>query len=72
MSLRAAINAKCRECIYDPIGSRGAWRQQVDACTSYGCPLYQVRPRSMRGANPENRADLLHPLTASDLGKGAA
>lgn len=45
-SLRQAINAKCKECIYDPIG-RGTWRQQVEACTSYACPLYPIRPKAM-------------------------
>ena len=43
MSLRRAINAKCRECIHDP-ASPGRWRQQVAACTSYSYPLYEVRP----------------------------
>jgi hypothetical protein len=46
VSLRKAIDAKCRECIYDPIGGGGTWRQQVHACTSYRCPLYPVRPLS--------------------------
>ena len=46
MSFRAAINAKCKECIYDPIGGVGNWRQQVEACTSRTCPLYSVRPTS--------------------------
>ena len=27
-SLRAAINAKCKSCIYDP-GTRGSWRDQT-------------------------------------------
>lgn len=39
------INAKCCECIYDPL-SEGTWRQQVEKCTSFACPLYEVRPRS--------------------------
>lgn len=43
--LRRAVDAKCRECIYDP-GAAGTWRQQVTACTSPGCPLYAVRPLS--------------------------
>ena len=43
-SLRAAINDKCRECIYDSIGGAGTWREQVTACTSRACPLYPVRP----------------------------
>ena len=44
--LRGKINAKCIECIYDPDGKgNGKWREQVDQCTSFGCPLYPVRPR---------------------------
>lgn len=48
MSLRAAINAKCKECIYDPMGGGGNWRQQVEACTSRSCPLFPVRPTSRK------------------------
>jgi len=43
-SLRVAINEKCRECIYDPIGGNGTWVQQVRDCTSGTCPLFDVRP----------------------------
>lgn len=46
LSLRDAINAKCRECIYDPLSGMGTWREQVDACTSPSCPLFPVRPSS--------------------------
>lgn len=45
MSLRAAINAFCRQCLYDP-HQPGRWREQITACTSRGCPLYAVRPTS--------------------------
>lgn len=45
-SLRAAINAKCRDCIYDPQAGLGNWRQQVTGCTVTDCPLYPVRPVS--------------------------
>jgi hypothetical protein len=41
--LRARIDAKCAECIYDP-HQTGSWRAQVAACTSLSCPLYPVRP----------------------------
>ena len=41
--LRSAINSMCKDCIYDPY-DKGTWRQQVEACTSYNCPLYDVRP----------------------------
>lgn len=44
-SLRAAINAMCRQCIHDP-GSRGNWREQVAACSSANCPLHPFRPIS--------------------------
>jgi len=44
--LRGKINANCAYCIYDPFGSKGTWRQQVEECTSYDCPLYEVRPVS--------------------------
>lgn len=57
MSLRAAVNAKCKECIYDPIAGRGTWRQQVEACTSRSCPLFAVRPTSS-SSKVEDEADL--------------
>ena len=43
-SMRAAIDAFCKQCIYDPIGGSGTWRQQVEACTAVKCPLYDFRP----------------------------
>lgn len=54
MSLRKAVNAKCRECIYDP-HEAGTWRQQIAACTALTCPLYAVRPTST--ASYSNRAN---------------
>ena len=48
-SLRSAINAKCKECIYDPIAGGGTWRSQVTECTSVTCPLFDVRPTSGGG-----------------------
>lgn len=45
---RAAINAKCKDCTYDPLG-RGTWRQQVEGCGVTGCPLYPLRPRPTKG-----------------------
>jgi hypothetical protein len=46
--LRGSIDAKCAECIYDPIDD-GSWRLQVENCTSYACPLYSVRPIPIKG-----------------------
>lgn len=48
---RGKINAKCCECIYDPLAS-GTWRQQVESCTSFACPLYDVRPMSKAEKEP--------------------
>ena len=44
-SMRKAINAMCKGCIFDPVAG-GQWRQQVEACTSPECPLFELRPRS--------------------------
>ncbi|MCU0767569.1 MAG: hypothetical protein MUE39_09370 [Gammaproteobacteria bacterium] len=48
MSLRAAINRKCRECIYDAKSGAGTWRQQIEACTATTCPLWPVRPKATK------------------------
>ncbi len=45
MSLRRAINAMCKACIYDSY-QPGNWKQQVQACTSPRCPLFPDRPTS--------------------------
>lgn len=42
-SLRAAIDAACKACLYDP-GAGGKWREQVALCSSASCPLHHVRP----------------------------
>ena len=48
MSYKSAVVAKCKECIYDPKSGAGTWRQQVEACTSYSCPLFDYRPKSIK------------------------
>jgi hypothetical protein len=52
MSLRAAINAKCKDCIYDPKSGHGTWRQQVEGCTVTRCALFPVRPRAQAPKDP--------------------
>jgi len=52
MSLRKAINEKCKDCIYDDLAA-GTWLQQVTICSSEDCPLFDVRPKS-KSAIPEN------------------
>ena len=41
---KAAIDAMCRACLYDP-HQNGTWRQQIEGCSSPTCPLYPYRPR---------------------------
>lgn len=64
----AAINAKCRECIYDPM-SPGNWRQQVEACSSANCPLHSFRPIS-RPKRRAAEADAILPPTQGALCTG--
>ncbi len=43
MSMRKAIDDKCRSCIYDDCAP-GTWRKQVELCTITECGLYPYRP----------------------------
>jgi hypothetical protein len=45
-----AIHQMCKECLYDPIGGRGTWVQQAEACTRKICPLFPYRPKSRASA----------------------
>jgi len=42
-SLRGAINAHCKGCVYDS-NAPGTWLAQVSLCPVTECPLYEVRP----------------------------
>ena len=44
MTRQEAIDAKCKECIFDPL-DEGTWRQQVQACEIKSCALYPYRPK---------------------------
>ena len=44
MSLRNAINLKCKDCIYDP-EVEGGWIQQVSQCDLSDCSLWEHRPK---------------------------
>lgn len=43
-SLRAAINAFCRQCIVDAKPGNGTAAAQIHGCTAHACPLWPVRP----------------------------
>ncbi len=42
-SLRGAINAHCKSCIYDREAA-GTWLAQVTLCSVHKCELWDVRP----------------------------
>ena len=44
-SLRTAIDAKFKKCIYDSLAG-GTRRAQTHACEITTCPLWPVRPKS--------------------------
>jgi hypothetical protein len=67
-SLRAAIDAKCKSCIYDPRSGRGAWREQVAGCSSSSCPLHPVRPLPVKARNPAAEAQSRGPLVIAAAG----
>jgi hypothetical protein len=58
MSLRKAVNDKCKECIYDP-KSQGRWRKQVEDCTSRLCPLYHERPVQIRNSSKKGKSSTI-------------
>jgi len=43
MSMRKAVNDKCKECIYDPKAG-GTWKSQTESCPSTTCPIHPYRP----------------------------
>ena len=45
-SLKKCIEAKCKDCTYDPCAA-GSWRSQVEECTVKSCALWEVRPITM-------------------------
>lgn len=45
-SLKKCVEAKCKDCTYDPCAP-GSWRQQVELCRVKSCALWEVRPVTM-------------------------
>ncbi len=43
MTRQAAIAAKCRDCIFDPM-AKGSWKEQIADCASSPCALHPFRP----------------------------
>jgi hypothetical protein len=67
-SLRAAINAMCKSCLYDPGNGNGAWREQVKGCSSSNCALHSVRPLPVKAIKSGKDAGTgsLAPMAGED------
>ena len=50
MTRQKAIDAKCRECIWDDLAD-GTWRMQVEQCELTACALHPYRPVSRSKAS---------------------
>jgi len=49
-SLKKCIEAKCKDCTYDPL-DKGTWRDQTERCNIQSCPLWPVRPMTTATVN---------------------
>ena len=56
LTRQVAINAKCRDCVYDRMEA-GTWRQQVERCGGADCALYAYRPVSRASTNTSSMVD---------------
>lgn len=57
MSLRKAINEKCKDCIHDP-KAPGSWLKQVGMCIATPCPLHPYRPGRDYGKDKGNKGEI--------------
>jgi len=70
-SLRAAIDAKCKDCIYDDASGLGTWREQIARCTCVDCPIWPIRTGPSSGPYRRARVDEIirrDPAKAHDNG----
>lgn len=56
LTRQQAINAHCKECVYDSVAGLGTWREQVKDCKGYKCHLYPYRPMPA-GSNEQPQTD---------------
>lgn len=65
-SLKKAIAAKCKDCIYDQ-AIAGSWLTQVEACTSVNsCALWPVRPLTIASINLQRKNNATSIAVADD------
>lgn len=64
MTRQQAINAKCKDCIYDPANG-GTWVKQVELCTMPDCALYPYRPLT-KESKPKGAARTSSQIEATE------
>lgn len=67
MTRQESINAKCKDCIYDPKAG-GTWRNQVTLCTSTNCALWDFRPVNEQERN-KRRMDKIKSMSQEEFMK---
>jgi hypothetical protein len=69
-SLRSAIDAMCKNCLYDPGNGNGGWREQIQGCSSSNCALHPVRPLPVKARKQDEDAHklLLGPAAPNERG----
>lgn len=67
-SLRAAIDAMCKNCLYDPGNGNGGWRTQIEGCSSSNCALHPVRPLPVmvNKSGEDAHSEPLAPVTSNE------
>ena len=60
MTRQKAIDAKCKDCIFDKY-AEGTWRMQVEQCELTGCALHPYRPVSRSKASSEADSVAVQP-----------
>lgn len=67
MTRQSAIDQACKNCIYDPNGGAGTWKEQVAACTAQQCPLFCYRPRPRYETQEQREKRLQHRVAAVEV-----
>jgi len=69
MTRQQAINAKCKDCIFDEY-AEGTWRMQVEQCELTDCALHPYRPKS-RSNTPSKSHSVAVQLHYGPIREGA-
>lgn len=74
MTRQSAIDAKCKDCLYDPGCGKGTWKEQIAQCMSTTCPLWPYRPAPRGGQwfDPPRDPSRIPPEWQEKIARGDA